>query len=120
LKTALAAILVVSATACLSERERPSPPLVSVTLSDNSVTSPDTLRGTVRAEDPDGIDSLWVTLDTQQRAGTDGFFQRTVLVPFRLDVPPGLSPGTILDIRLEARDIVGFRSILDTLVTVIP
>jgi hypothetical protein len=120
LKTALAIAFAVLVAACLSERERPSPPLVTVTLSDNNVTSPDTLRGTVRAEDRDGIDSLWVTLGTQQRAGTDGFFERTVLVPFRLDVPPGLSPGTVLDIRLEARDIVGFRSILDTLVVVIP
>ena len=120
MKTALAITLALVLGACLSERERPSPPLVTVTLSDDNVTSPDTLRGTLRAEDRDGIDSVWLTLDIQQRTGSDGFFQRTVLVPFRLDVPPGLSPGTVLDIRLEARDIVGFRSILDTSVTVIP
>ena len=106
--------------ACLSERARPSPPLVTVTLSDNTVTSPDTLRGTLTAEDGDGLDSVWVTVGSQPRTGLDGSFRRTLMVPFRFDVPAGLAPGTVLDIRLEARDIVGFRSILDTLVTVIP
>lgn len=90
-----------------------------VTLDQTEVTSPDTLTGTVRAEDRDGIDSVWVTLDTQ-RAGEDGFFESVVLANFRFVVPAGLPASTVLPVRLEARDIVGFSTILDTIVTVVP
>jgi len=93
--------------------------MLSVTLNPSQVTSPDTLSGTLRAEDRDGIDSVWVTVD-MQRAGTDGFFDRVVLAPFRFMIPAGLTPGTLVDVRIEARDIAGFHSILDTSVTVIP
>lgn len=105
--------------ACLDERPRPSPPVLGVTLDQTQVTSPDTLTGTVRAEDRDGIDSVWVTLD-MQRAGEDGFFEPVVIATFRFLVPPGLPATTVLPVRLEARDIVGFRTVLDTLVTVVP
>ena len=105
--------------ACLSERPRPSPPVLSVTLDQTEVTSPDTLRGTVRAEDLDGIDSVWVTLDTE-RAGEDGFFRTVVNATFRFQVPVGLPPSTVLPVRFEARDIAGFSSTFDTLVTVVP
>lgn len=104
---------------CLDERARPSPPLLRVTLEATQVTSPDTLRGSVRAEDGDGIDSVWVTLDTV-RAGTDGFFDRVVTSDFRFMVPSGLAPGTLLVMRFEARDIVGFVGQIDTSVTVVP
>lgn len=104
---------------CLSERPRPSPPRVSVVLHQLTVTSPDTLTGTVRAEDRDGIDSVWVTLD-MERAGEDGFFEPVVIANFRFVVPAGLPPTTVLPLRLEARDIVGFHTVLDTVVAVVP
>lgn len=80
--------------------------------------SPDTLSGSLRAEDPDGIDSVWVTLDTQ-KAGQDGSFDALVLANFRFGIPTGLSPGTVLPLRIEARDIAGFTSGLDTSVVVV-
>ena len=82
------------------------------------MTSPDVVGGTIVVEDPDGIDSIWVTLQTT-RTGTDGFFDRSISVPLRFDIPPNLTPGTILDLRFEARDIAGFRSTLDTTLTVV-
>jgi hypothetical protein len=105
--------------ACLAERGRPSPPQVRLTLFEDTVGSPDTLRGSFRVEDVDGIDSVWISLDTQ-RAGTDGFFERLVNAQFRFGVPAGLDSGTVLDIRLEARDITGFVATLDTFVVVVP
>ena len=83
------------------------------------MTSPDTLSGTVRAEDRDGIDSVWVTLD-MERAGEDGFFEPVVFATFRFQVPAGLPATTVLPVRVEARDIAGFRTTLDTVVTVVP
>jgi hypothetical protein len=108
-----------SLSACLSERPRPAPPLLRVTLNPANVTSPDTLTGTLRAEDQDGIDSVWVNLDTQH-AGVDGFFDRVVTGNFRFTIPAGLATGSILDLHIEARDVVGFTSTVDTSVTVIP
>lgn len=92
---------------------------MSVVLDQIEVTSPDTLTGTVRAEDRDGIDSVWVTLD-MERAGEDGFFEPLVIASFRFLIPAGLPATTVLPVRLEARDIAGFRTVLDTLVTVVP
>lgn len=93
--------------------------MLSVVLNQIEVTSPDTLTGTVRAEDRDGIDSVWVTL-AEERAGEDGFFEPLVVANFRFVIPSGLPPTTVLPVRLEARDIAGFRTVLDTLVTVVP
>lgn len=93
--------------------------MLSVTLDQPEVTSPDTLTGTVRAEDRDGIDSVWVSLDAE-RAGEDGFFEPVVVARFRFLVPAGLPTPTALPVRLEARDIAGFSTILDTIVIVVP
>jgi hypothetical protein len=109
----------VSVGACLSERPRPAPPVVVVTLDQTQVTSPDTLTGAVQAEDRDGIDSVWVTLETD-RSGEDGFFEVVVRAPFRFVIPAGLPPTTVLALRAEARDLVGFTTTLDTIVRVIP
>lgn len=105
--------------ACLSERPRPSPPVLSVTLDQAELTSPDTLTGSVRAEDRDGIDSIWVTLETD-RTGQDGFFEAVVVARFRFFIPAGMTRTTALAVRLEARDVTGFRTTLDTVVVVVP
>jgi hypothetical protein len=112
-------LILVLGTACLSERAPPSPPILQIVLNQTQVTSPDTLTGTVRAEDRDGIDSVWVTVD-DQRAGQDGFFETVVVAPFRFLIPPGLPQTTVLPVRLEARDIAGFSTTLDTIVVVVP
>lgn len=92
--------------------------MVRITLSQTAVTSPDTLTGTVRAEDNDGIDSVWVTVDTE-RAGEDGFFETVLIAPFRFIIPPGLPANRVLPVRVEARDIAGFSTTLDTIVRVV-
>ncbi|HMJ58323.1 MAG TPA: hypothetical protein VK467_04255, partial [Gemmatimonadales bacterium] len=110
---------------CLEERPRPGPPLLTFTLekttvqSNNPPTPPDTLSGTVRAEDTDGLDSVWVTVDSAV-AGEDGGFDRVFSAPFRFLIGAGKTPGTVLSVQLRARDIAGFQVIRDTSVTVVP
>ncbi len=71
--------------------------------SNNPPTPPDTLSGTVRAEDTDGLDSVWVTVDSAV-AGEDGGFDQVFSAP----------------IQIRARDIAGFEVIRDTNVLVVP
>ncbi len=87
--------------------------------SNNPPTPPDTLSGTVRAEDTDGLDSVWVTLDSAV-AGEDGGFDRVFSAPFRFLIGAGKTPGTVLSVQIRARDIAGFQVIRDTSVTVVP
>jgi hypothetical protein len=87
--------------------------------SNNPPTPPDTLSGTVRAEDTDGLDSVWVTVDSAV-AGEDGGFDRVFSAPFRFLIGAGKTPGTVLSVQLRARDIAGFQVIRDTSVTVVP
>ena len=122
MKRLLAACGLGLAAGCLTERPRPAPPVVSITLDKDSVRSgtnpPDTLSGTLRAQDMDGIDSVWLQLDDDRLIGEDGLLQTSFQSPFRAVVPTGLQPGTWLPIKLEARDFTGFRSVLDTMVRV--
>ena len=110
------------AASCLSERPRPAPPVVSITLDKDSVRSatnpPDTLTGTLRAQDADGIDSVWLQLDDDPPIAEDGLLQTSFQSPFRVVVPAGFSSGARLPLTLEARDFTGFRSVLDTMVRV--
>ena len=87
--------------------------------SNNPPTPPDTLSGTVRAEDTDGLDSVWVTVDSAV-AGEDGGFDQVFSATFRFLIGPGKTPGTVLQIQIRARDIAGFQVIRDTNVTVVP
>jgi hypothetical protein len=84
-----------------------------------SASPNDTLTGSVSAADPDGLDSLWLTVDTM-RVGVDGLFETTFQRPFRFAIRAGIAPGTQLPVRFEARDLVGFQSQLDTFVRVSP
>jgi len=111
--------------ACLTERPRPSPPTLALSLNKTTVKSrstpaPDTLVVTVRAEDEDGIDSVWVQLAQEAPVGADGLLDPVLEGPFRVIVPPGLGTGTMLRVKVQARDVVGFRSERDTSVTVGP
>ncbi|MBI1968138.1 MAG: hypothetical protein HYS40_09120 [Gemmatimonadetes bacterium] len=93
--------------------------MLSIIFDRTAVQSPDSLTGTIRAEDVDGLDSVWLTVDSS-RSGEDGYFERVFLSRFRFNIPVGLVPGTLVRVRLEARDISGFRSALDTGVTIVP
>ena len=79
--------------------------------------SPDTLTGIVRAEDLDGIDSVWITVDTL-RVGDDGFFEQTYQSRFRLPIRTGYVLGDRILVRLQARDVMGFTGVRDTVVIV--
>jgi hypothetical protein len=91
--------------------------VLQITLDKDIVSSPDTLTGTVRAQDRDGIDSVWVTVDTL-RVGDDGFFRQTYQSRFRLPVRGGHVLGDHVLVRLQARDVAGFMGVLDTAVVV--
>jgi hypothetical protein len=110
---------------CLTERPRPAPPTLALSLNKTTVQSrstpaPDTLVVNVRAEDEDGIDSVWVQLAQEAPVGADGLLDPVLEGPFRVIVPPGLGTGMLLPVKVQARDVVGFRSERDTSVTVGP
>lgn len=105
--------------ACVEERPRLAPPFLALLLDDTAACSPDTLTGSVRAEDPDGIDSLWVTVDGVEQ-GVDGELERVFQAPFRLAVRAGLSPGDSVAVVLRARDLAGFSDTLRRALAVIP
>lgn len=103
-------------TGCTEDRPRPGPPALGVVF-DRTV---DTLSGIVWAQDPDGIDSLWLSLDAA-RVAKDGYFKSTFSSRFTYDVPRPLGGGaTTVQVRLSARDALGFASFLDTTARVSP
>jgi hypothetical protein len=106
-----------AALACQTDRDRPGPPRLAITLNQDSVHSPDSLTGTVRADDPDGIDSVWLLVDTTLSAG-DGLLDHTFIATFRSGVNGGHVLGDRVPVRLTARDISGYVGGLDTFVIV--
>jgi len=109
------------AAACLGERERPGPPQISFTIDDTTVVSSraDTIAGTVRAQDADGIDSLWITAGAQQWVD-DGGFNQVLSIGYRLIIPSGTQPGTQIPMSFRARDAAGFAVQRDTYVVAVP
>jgi len=107
-----------AALACQISRERPGPPRVSVTIDQDSVASPDTLTGSLRAEDPDGLDSIWLSVDSAPPLGEDGQFQQSFIATFRAAIRSGHQPGDRVSVRFWARDISGYTGGLDTSVVV--
>jgi hypothetical protein len=109
----------------VEDRARPGPPQLTFTLdrttvrSNNPPTPPDTFAGTVRASDPDGLDSVWVSVDSVV-AGEDGGFDRSFTTRFRFLIGPGKPPTTRLPVQIRARDIAGFEVRRDTYVVVVP
>jgi hypothetical protein len=80
---------------------------------------PDSVAGTLRAEDADGLDSVWVTVDGVV-AGESGGFDRVFTSRFRFPIAAGKGAGTQVPIRIRARDIAGFQVVRDTHVVVVP
>ncbi|HKC48417.1 MAG TPA: hypothetical protein VKB63_12520 [Gemmatimonadales bacterium] len=104
--------------ACQADRERPGPPRLAIFINQDSVTSPDTLTGSLRADDPDGIDSVWLSVDSAPPLGADGLLEPTFLASFRAAVRTGHVLGDRVAVRLTARDITGYVGGLDTFVVV--
>ena len=113
-----ALLTVLAALACQTDRDRPGPPRLQITLNEDSVLSPDTISGTLRADDPDGIDSVWLTVDGGPPLGADGLFDESFFATFRAEIPAGHVLGDRVPLRLTARDISGFVGGLDTVVIV--
>ncbi|MGH7537334.1 MAG: hypothetical protein ACREMF_01750 [Gemmatimonadales bacterium] len=106
------------ALACQTDRDRPGPPKLTLTLDQDSIESPDTLTGAVRADDVDGIDSVFLSVDSEAPRGADGLLEPTFFGPFQIPVRAGHIPGDLVPIQVTARDIAGYVSVLDTFVIV--
>lgn len=104
--------------ACQTDRDRPGPPRLSLTINEDSVQSPDTVTGSLRADDLDGIDSIWLTVDSAPPLAADGLLEATFIATFRAGVRGGHVLGDRVSIRFTARDITGYTGGLDTFVIV--
>lgn len=104
--------------ACQADRERPGPPRLAIFIDQDSVRSPDTLSGSLRADDPDGIDSVWLSVDSAPPLGADGLLEPTFLASFHAAVRNGHVLGDHIAIQLSARDLSGYVGGLDTFVVV--
>ena len=113
-----AASLAAIVAGCGEDRPRPAPPALAIHFQHDSVSSPDSLRGTLTVTDNVGIDSLWVTFDAQPEIGVDGGFNFSFQAPFLFAVDSGLLKGTKIPFELRARDIAGYADVLDTFVVV--
>ncbi|MGH7608270.1 MAG: hypothetical protein ACREME_13135 [Gemmatimonadales bacterium] len=110
------------AAGCLEERARPGPPSLDFTLDDTQVrTGPpaDTVAGTIRAEDFDGLDSVWVEVDGVVK-GEDAGLDQVFSSRFLFLIATGKTPGTSIPVILRARDVAGFEVSRDTHVVVVP
>jgi hypothetical protein len=91
---------------------------LSLTINQDSVRSPDTLTGTLRADDLDGIDSIWISVDSAAPLGADGLLEPTFVATFRAGIRSGHVLGDRVSIRFTARDLTGYVGGLDTFVIV--
>lgn len=104
--------------ACGEDRPRPAPPALSIHFDKDSLNSPDTLRGTIRATDNVGIDSLWLQVGSQPEVGVDGGFQFSFEAPFLFFIDSGQVKGAKVPVEFRARDIAGYADALDTFVVI--
>jgi hypothetical protein len=100
------------AAGCLEERLRPAPPVLTLVLARGEVCSPDTVAGTLRARDPDGIDSVWIRVDDREEAW-DGLLGTVFELAFELPVRGGLGAGAEVPVWARARDLAGFSDTLE-------
>lgn len=73
----------------------------------------------MRAEDADGIDSVWVTAGSEEWAD-DGGFSQVISTRYRLIIPSGTQAGTHIPMSFRARDAAGFEAQKDTYVVAVP
>jgi len=77
------------------------------------------VAGNVRVEDPDGLDSVWVMLESVEK-GDDGGFDRVFDSRYLFVVAAGATQGAQIPLSFRARDISGFEVQRDTYVVVVP
>ena len=111
--------LILCVAACETSRTRPGPPTITIDPPEGStVFSPDTLDFQVQAQDPDGLDSLSVTvLDATKAYNTD--FNTETTVQVSVLVPAGLPAGSLIRILVSARDLTGEGTVDTATITVI-
>lgn len=73
----------------------------------------------MRVSDPDGLDSIWVTLDSVEK-GDDGGFDRAFSSRWLFVLTAGRNEGEVLPLTFRARDVAGFVAERDTQVVVGP
>lgn len=73
----------------------------------------------VRAQDGDGIDSLWITAGALQWAD-DGGFNQVISTRYRVIIASGTQPGSQIPMSFRARDASGFEAQRDTYVVAVP
>jgi len=73
----------------------------------------------VRAQDGDGIDSVWVRTESQAWVA-DGGFNQVITTRYRLIIPSGTQAGTKIPMSFRARDASGFAAQRDTYVVAVP
>jgi len=91
--------------------------VLRIVFDQDSVDTPDTLTGSIVVADRDGIDSVWLTVDTAQRVA-DGFFETSYSSPFAIGIRGGFAKFERVPVVLKARDVVGFTGVLDTVIVV--
>jgi hypothetical protein len=101
---------------CGADRDRPAPPRLSIVFDKDSVSTTDTLQITMGANDPDGIDSVFLVVDSEPTIGADGFFQTNWLGQVLVQVRPAHVLGQRIRIEYSARDTNGWLGTLDTFV----
>jgi len=74
---------------------------------------------TVRTEDSDGIDSVWVTVDAVTESA-DGGLDRVFSAQFRFAIGGGKTAGTQIPVQMRVRDSAGFQATRDSFVVVVP
>ena len=84
-----------------------------------SASKADTVSGSVRASDTEGLDSVWVSVDSIVK-GDDAGLQRSFSSRYRFVVPAGRRPGNQVPLSFRARDISGFATQRDSYVVVVP
>jgi len=92
--------------------------VLTLALDSDTVFSPDTLTGRVRAEDPDGIDSVWLSFEGDTSAA-DGLLEPVLDRAFAVEVLGGRAPGDVLAISLRGRDLAGFSHTVSDSVRVV-
>ncbi|MGH7675339.1 MAG: hypothetical protein ACREMV_08715 [Gemmatimonadales bacterium] len=112
-------VAALSGAGCFDERDRVGPPRLTLSIDADTTFSPDTITGRVRAEDPDGIDSIWLAF-AGDTFPADGLLLPVLDRAFALQVAPGVGPGTPLAISLSGRDLRGFSATISDTVRVVP
>jgi hypothetical protein len=109
--------LVLGATclACTDPRSRPVPPELVVQFTATTVTSPDTLFGSLYAQDSDGLRELILALrssDGTIRIDSSQFVAGAFELSrnLRFAIPAGLAPGGQLLVVARVSDAAGFAT----------